>query len=911
MKILLHSAFLATGIAIVAIPSIASADEVNTPQPHNTTDDLKSADKQSIYVPQAIREGKVTEDNDGFEDGSDTNVLADVPMLRAAGYPDVNSYIKSKNFSTASIEYQLKSQFPKFNYRNGYGKPEGIVLHETANNNSTIQNEIDYMSRNWQNAFVHTFVDKSRIIQIHPTDNAVWGAGQYANARFIQFELVRSKTFDDFARSINNYAYYSAYLLTKYNMKVDSAEGDGKGTVWSHNAVTKYLGGTTHTDPIGYFNQYGYNWNSMIALIQEKYNQINNGVIQYDKVIWAYARVKTPNTVIYSKPTGATGATSVGNLSSYSGKQMRLVREAKVGNTISSQISVDGKVIGWVNNASLNIFYKTANESSLSGYRMVKTASQNEGYYMLPVAEPVDKKGTLKDLYNKVLTVDRQVTVDGVVWNRMKNGTAIVGWTKASNLGLTVSTNDIIWAYARVKTANTTIYSGPVDFATAVSVGNLSSYSGKQMRLVRQARVGNTISSQISVNGKVIGWVNNSALNIFYKSANEKAISLKRMVKATSQNEGYYMLPVAEPVDKRGTLKDVYGKELTVDREVTVDGVVWQRMKDGSKLVGWTKASNLGVAASYNKVIWAYSRVKTANTAIYSAPVGSAAATSVGNLSTYSGKQMRLVREAKAGSTVSSQISVNGKVIGWVNNSALNIFYKSANEKAVSLKRMAKATSQSEGYYMLPVAESVDKRGTLKDIYGKELTVDREVTVDDVVWQRMKDGSKLLGWTKASNLGVAPSYNKVIWSYARVKTANTAIYSAPVGSAAAISVGNLSSYSGKQIRLIREAKVGSTISSQISVEGKLIGWVNNSALNVFYKSSMEKIISVKRTVKNTNGVYYQLPVPEPVDRKGTLAAYAGKTLTVDREVTVDGAVWNRMKDGSVIVGWTLASNLKA
>ncbi|WP_439443529.1 GW domain-containing glycosaminoglycan-binding protein [Listeria aquatica] len=911
MKILLHSAFLATGLALVAIPSVASADEVNTPRPHDTTDDLKSADEQSIYVPQAIREGKVTEENDGFEDGTDTNVLADVPMLRAAGYPDVNSYIKSKNFSTASIEYQLKSQFPKFNYRNGYGKPEGIVLHETANNNSTIQNEIDYMSGNWQNAFVHTFVDKSRIIQIHPTDNAVWGAGQYANARFVQFELVRSKTFDDFARSINNYAYYSAYLLTKYNMKVDSAESDGKGTVWSHNAVTKYLGGTTHTDPIGYFNQYGYNWNSMMSLIQEKYNQINNGVIQYDKVIWAYARVKTPNTVIYSKPTGAKGATSVGNLSSYSGKQMRLVREAKVGNTISSQISVDGKVIGYVNNASLNIFYKSSNEKTISEKRMVKVTNQNDGYYMLPVAEAVDKRGTLSSQYNKVLTTDREVTVDGVVWNRIKNGSTLLGWTKASNLAPTISKNDVTWAYARVKTTNTPIYSAPVGSAAATSVGNLSSYSGKQMRLVREAKAGSTVSSQISVDGKVIGWVNNSALNIFYKSANEKAVSLKRMVKASSQGEGYYMLPVAEAADKRGTLKNVYGKDLTVDREVTVDGVVWQRMKDGSNLVGWTKASNLGVAASSNNVIWAYARVKTANTPIYSAPVGSAAATSVGNLSSYSGKQMRLVREAKAGSTVSSQISVDGKVIGWVNNSALNIFYKSANEKAVSLKRMVKASSQGEGYYMLPVAEAADKRGTLKNVYGKDLTVDREVTVDGVVWQRMKDGSNLVGWTKASNLGVAASSNNIIWAYARVKTANTPIYSAPVGSAAAASAGNLSSYSGKQLRLIREAKVGTTTSSQFSVDGKVIGWVNNSSLNVFYKSSMEKIISVKRTVKNTNGEYYQLPVPEPVDRKGTLAAYAGKTLTVDREVTVDGAVWNRMKDGSTIVGWTLASNLKA
>lgn len=386
--------------------------------------------------------------------------------------------------------------------------------------------------------------------------------------------------------------------------------------------------------------------------------------------------MKTPNTAIYSGPVDFATATSVANLSSYSGKQMRLVRQARVGNTISSQISVDGKVVGWVNNNALDIFYKSANESSASGYRMVKANSQNEGYYMLPVAEAADYYGNLKDLYNKVLTIDRQVTVDGVVWNRMKEGSKLVGWTKASNLGLTVSTNNVVWAYARVKTPNTTIYSAPVDFATSVSVGNLSTYSGKQMRLVREARVGSVVSSQISVDEKVIGWVTNGALDTFYKTAMEQSLSGNKIVKNTSGI--YYMLPVPEPVDKRGVLSTLAGTTLMVDRKVTVDGAVWNRIKTSSGLLGWTLAANLRDpywTIDYNKAVSLNARVTTTQGhTVWTEPYNTSSTSKiVGPASNYAGKTIKLVREVKTNNIIYYQFSLDGKVIGWIDKRALTI----------------------------------------------------------------------------------------------------------------------------------------------------------------------------------------------------------------------------------------------
>ncbi|MBC1535753.1 GW domain-containing glycosaminoglycan-binding protein, partial [Listeria sp. FSL L7-1485] len=429
MKKLVKSAVVFASLAIVGVSATTIAEKASA----SSIDTVQKADDQSVYIPKGVRDGTATEEHDGFEDETIT-VLKEVPLLRAtSGYPNVNSYITTNKFSTASIEKQLKSQFPKFNYRNGYGKPEGIVIHETANNSSTITGEISYMSSNYNNAFVHAFVDKSRIIQIHPTQNGVWGAGQYANARFIQVELVRSKTFDEFARSINNYAYYTAYLLNQYKLPVDNAHGDGKGTVWSHDAVTRYLGGTTHTDPVGYFNQWGYNFTDFVSLVNQKYKAMQTvkyDPIEYDKAVTAYSRVKTaPGNAVWTKPYKTEGASLVNQLSVYSGKKMRILREAKTPITTWYQFSVDGKTIGWVDTRALTTFYTQSMEKPITLTRYVDPKKTAAALYTLPVEDPPIKRTTLNTYKTKKLTVDKQATIEGQLWYRLRDGSTFIGWT--------------------------------------------------------------------------------------------------------------------------------------------------------------------------------------------------------------------------------------------------------------------------------------------------------------------------------------------------------------------------------------------------------------------------------------------------------------------------------------------------
>lgn len=214
-----------------------------------------------------------------------------LPKYKPQVNSSINDYIRKNNLKAPKIEEDYTSYFPKYAYRNGVGRPEGIVVHDTANDRSTINGEISYMKNNYQNAFVHAFVDGDRIIETAPTDYLSWGVGAVGNPRFINVEIVHTHDYASFARSMNNYADYAATQLQYYGLKPDSAEYDGNGTVWTHYAVSKYLGGTDHADPHGYLRSHNYSYDQLYDLINEKY------LIKMGKVApWGTQSTTTPST---------------------------------------------------------------------------------------------------------------------------------------------------------------------------------------------------------------------------------------------------------------------------------------------------------------------------------------------------------------------------------------------------------------------------------------------------------------------------------------------------------------------------------------------------------------------------------------------------------------------------------------
>ncbi|WP_251545293.1 N-acetylmuramoyl-L-alanine amidase [Limosilactobacillus caecicola] len=191
----------------------------------------------------------------------------------------INAYIANNHIGHASIQtdYVIPAVTGAYS-ATGNGKPNMIVVHETANPNDSIWGEINYEKSTYNNAFVHAFVDGNNIIEISSTDRECWGAGPQANHRAVQFEQVEVHTASEFVRELVNAAYYTAYNLKKYGLEPTLGPS---GSVWSHHMVSQNLGGTNHTDPDGYWSTnasifFGthYTMSDFIELVKYEYNQL-------------------------------------------------------------------------------------------------------------------------------------------------------------------------------------------------------------------------------------------------------------------------------------------------------------------------------------------------------------------------------------------------------------------------------------------------------------------------------------------------------------------------------------------------------------------------------------------------------------------------------------------------------------
>nr|WP_325176419.1 GW domain-containing glycosaminoglycan-binding protein [Listeria ivanovii] len=400
------------------------------------------------------------------------------------------------------------------------------------------------------------------------------------------------------------------------------------------------------------------------------------------------------------------------------------------------------------------VFKEESTEKVVNLTRYVNNIYGDSGVYTLPKEDNSLKKGTLVAHRFKALTVDRETQSGGELWYRLKN----IGWTKAKNLSLDrydkITGDKAIIAYAKVKTAKgNTVWTKPFNTAGAKQVNPLSAFSGKKLRILREAKTPISIWYQFSINGKTIGWADMKALNIFYNQRMEKAANLTRYVNINKASAAIYSVPVEDAPVRKGTLASHKFKALKIDRQATVEGQLWYRIKN----MGWTKATNLSTdkydKIKYNKAITAYSRVKkAAGNAVWTKPYNTAGAKRVKALAAYSGKKLRILREAKTSSATWYQFSINGKTIGWVDIHALNTFYKPSMEKRANLTRYVIARKAKEFCYKLPVIDAPLKKTRLTSYKGKTLKVDRQAKVEGQLWYRIKRGSTMIGWTKAANL---------------------------------------------------------------------------------------------------------------------------------------------------------------
>lgn len=261
---------------------------------------------------------------------------------------------------TYSITKNFISGLPKSAYRNGTGKYEGVVAHSTASPEAPAINIRNFEAGHWRDAFVHFAVDWTSIIQIADTNYTCWGAGHTANQRYVSVELCETKDANKFKESYARYVWLLAKIL--FDRKLGVKEF---GTFWTHDDVTRKLGGTTHSDPVAYLKSHGKSVAQLISDVGNEYNKMLSPQEVY---------TVNPAQLTNKLPSGAVGSAVI---------------KADVLN-IRDNYNLDAKVIGQVKVGQKYPVFKIVNEFYLiaSGMWISNKGGKYATYQEVPKEAP-------------------------------------------------------------------------------------------------------------------------------------------------------------------------------------------------------------------------------------------------------------------------------------------------------------------------------------------------------------------------------------------------------------------------------------------------------------------------------------------------------------------------------------------
>lgn len=829
-------------------------------------EDISKLSKDQLqYIPKGWRDGVIESEHPEEENSK--------AKLMRSSYPDVNNYIK--NLSAAKVQYEYKGFFEKFNYRNGHGAVEGVVAHETANDNSNIFQEISFMSKNHENAFVHAFVDHERVIQIHPLDYGAWGAGRFANQRFVHVELVHVNNFDQFARSINNYANYIANILYDYNLGVSSAEKNGKGTLWSHKAVSSHLGGTTHVDPHGYFARYGYNWNDFVNLVTKKHHAlVSNKKVNTSKI----GHIKSSNVRVYSDPSHLKKYTTAG--SKNMNEVFYIKTEAKLSGTnyylLSREPSSKKGTIGWVKSSDINAHAHSGVDRKGKTY----VIKGNGKAYNKAWGGSKNLVYNLSSLAGQTFKVNLTEKVGSNVWYRgiLKGKTV---WIHSSYVGTKVENK--VSKLGHIRNANVKIYKDIYKESDVIIAG--TKYTDAVYYIKKESKInGDTfylISKQPSSSKGIVGWVNEKDMSVHA----HKGIDKKTKKFITEGNGKAYSKAWGGSSDLVYDLSLHAGSTFKVNLTESVGNNIWYRGTLEGKQV-WIHSSYVIDESKTSKLGHFKDATVTIHPSLYDNKSTFKAGEKYTNAVYYIKKQAKV--NGKTLYLLSTQPSATKGVIGWVNAKDLSIHdHKGVdkNKKTYYIKGTGSACSKAWGG-----AKDLT-HADMSKFANQEFKVNLTEKVGNNTWYRGSFNGETI-WLHSSYVTTKEESNTS--KLGHIRNEDVKIHKSIGNESSAINAGK--AYTNAVYYIKKQAMLnGQTfylISNQPSSSKGIVGWVNAKDLSTHKHIGVDKI---KKTLafKGTGSAYSKAWGGFKDLTFKDLAQYKGQKFNVHLTEKVGNNIWYR------------------
>ena len=766
-----------------------------------------------------------------------------------ASFQNVNSYIQKNNFPNPPISRDARFGTTYVsNYKQN--RPIGVVVHETANPGSTINGEVNFMFNNQHNAFVHAFTDSKQIIETAPTEYLAWGAGPKANPYYMHIELVQEKTFDGFARSVNNDAYWIARQLYSWGLPVVSAEKTGTGTVISHYSVSMFLGGTNHVDPIGYFAQWGYTMDEFIQLIEIKYNAIQSSDKQNAKIteltdLKQTRRIVNNSYSMYTLPNNTPGATYVKPLSSVNkvNDNVNLTKLVKTS---------DGVKVYQIDNG-LYVDYRAFKEPATvvkeeKINRRLKVKDDGYSIFSEPAGTEYSKSlGVLRSKHKK----NEVVKVTRYAETSEKNKSYYIestGWVSTSALEepAIITKQETINKKMKVRDAGYSVFTRPNQTENAQRKGALKDYHAKDNTVVLTEYAETDKGAKV-YNVKGTGWVDTRAFSEFAEIAVKQ--ELNEVLRVRDAGYSVYSKPFnTENYKRKGSLHQFYPNNSQVKitqyaetnegaKVYYIDSLGWVDTRAFVTLDEITKENDLG-GQMFKVLDDGYS--------VFTAPNGTKGSERKGTLRQFYKTHQEVSISKYAETSGNVKVYYIDKV-GWVDTRAFKEFDMISHEETLD-NQILKVRDAGYSVYSTPNGTiGSERKGSLAQYYPKDssITVSRyaETSKNAKVYYIDK-----VGWvdTRAFVEFDTITFEEILENQqVRIIDAGYSVYSTPNGTIGSKRIGSLAQFHSKN-SIINVTKYAETSENAKVYYIEEIGWVDIRAF--------EKIVSFSEPISELSNI---------------------------------------------------------
>ena len=146
----------------------------------------------------------------------------------------------------------------------GANVPQYLVIHETANPGATALDHVNYWSSGNQHGEAHYVADwTGKVYHTTPDNLACWHVGGAANSWSVGIELCHATNAADFEKTWRTAIEFAAWYL--------ESNGWGVDRLISHNLANQVWDTySDHTDPDGYFAEFGKTWQDFVYEVSEE-----------------------------------------------------------------------------------------------------------------------------------------------------------------------------------------------------------------------------------------------------------------------------------------------------------------------------------------------------------------------------------------------------------------------------------------------------------------------------------------------------------------------------------------------------------------------------------------------------------------------------------------------------------------